>query len=328
MVPAASYGYIVPKELQKAEQDTEKKLQQYYVQLAETGEEEDTRQELYQAVQQEVKDLKQTSAKLLGVHLRLKADADELETRLKDVKASKRKRIFIDPPPANSVIDLEEQKAKHFAQGINFYKMFLVCFIGSFVGVIIEMLWCLIKNGYIESRAGLVYGPFNLLYGVGAVCLTLTLYQYRNRSSSISFLGGMIVGSIVEYVCSWGQELVLGSRSWDYSGMPFNLNGRICLLYSIFWGILGVLWIKNIYPRMAKWILKIPNRIGKIMTWLLLIFMVVNILVTSLALARWTGRIQEKSASNGIEEWLDEHFPDERMQNIFANMEFDEKDSD
>ncbi len=316
------------KELQKAEQDTEKKLQQYYVQLAETGEEEDTRQELYQAVQQEVKDLKQTSAKLLGVHLRLKADADELETRLKDVKASKRKRIFIDPPPANSVIDLEEQKAKHFAQGINFYKMFLVCFIGSFVGVIIEMLWCLIKNGYIESRAGLVYGPFNLLYGVGAVCLTLTLYQYRNRSSSISFLGGMIVGSIVEYVCSWGQELVLGSRSWDYSGMPFNLNGRICLLYSIFWGILGVLWIKNIYPRMAKWILKIPNRIGKIMTWLLLIFMVVNILVTSLALARWTGRIQEKSASNGIEEWLDEHFPDERMQNIFANMEFDEKDSD
>lgn len=316
------------KELQKAEQDTEKKLQQYYVQLAETGEEEDTRQELYQAVQQEVKDLKQTSAKLLGVHLRLKADADELETRLKDVKASKRKRIFIDPPPANSVIDLEEQKAKHFAQGINFYKMFLVCFIGSFVGVIIEMLWCLIKNGYIESRAGLVCGPFNLLYGVGAVCLTLTLYQYRNRSSSISFLGGMIVGSIVEYVCSWGQELVLGSRSWDYSGMPFNLNGRICLLYSIFWGILGVLWIKNIYPRMAKWILKIPNRIGKIMTWLLLIFMVVNILVTSLALARWTGRIQEKSASNGIEEWLDEHFPDERMQNIFANMEFDEKDSD
>lgn len=316
------------KELQKAEQDTEKKLQQYYVQLAETGEEEDTRQELYQAVQQEVKDLKQTSSKLLSFHLRLNADADELETRLKDVKASKRKRIFIDPPPANSVIDLEEQKAKHFAQGINFYKMFLVCFIGSFVGVIIEMLWCLIKNGYIESRAGLVYGPFNLLYGVGAVCLTLTLYQYRNRSSSISFLGGMIVGSIVEYVCSWGQELVLGSRSWDYSGMPFNLNGRICLLYSIFWGILGVLWIKNIYPRMAKWILKIPNKIGKIMTWLLLIFMVVNILVTSLALARWTGRIQEKSASNGIEEWLDEHFPDERMQNIFANMEFDEKDSD
>ena len=51
------------------------------------------------------------------------------------------------------MIDLEEQKAGHFAQGLNFYKMFLVCFIGSFAGVVIEMLWCLISNGYIESRA-------------------------------------------------------------------------------------------------------------------------------------------------------------------------------
>ena len=190
-----------------------------------------------------------------------------------------------------------------------------------------EMLWCLISNGYIESRAGLVYGPFNLLYGVGAVCLTLALYKYRNRSSSISFLGGMIVGSAVEYVWSWGQELILGSRSWDYSNMPFNLNGRICLLYSIFWGILGVLWIKNIYPRMAKWILKIPNRAGKTITWLLMAFMIVNIVMTSLSLTRWIGRIQDKPTSNGIETWLDEHFPDERMEKIFANMEFNEKDS-
>ena len=137
----------------------------------------------------------------------------------------------------------------------------------------------------------------------------------------------MIVGSAVEYICSWGQELVLGSRSWDYSNMPFNLNGRICLLYSIFWGILGVLWIKNIYPRMAKWILKIPNRAGKIITWLLVAFMIANIVMTSLSLARWVERIQDKPASNGIENWLDDHFPDERMEKIFANMEFGKKDS-
>lgn len=315
------------EELTNAERCTEQRLQQYYVQLAEAGEEKEGKEEFYQEIRQEVQDLKQTSGKLLNCHLKMKASADELETRLKDVQASQKKRLIISPPPANSVIDLEEQRTRHFAQGINFYKIFLVCFIGSFVGVVIEMIWCLIRNGYIESRAGLVYGPFNLLYGVGAVCLTLTLYKYRNRSSSISFLGGMIVGSAVEYVCSWGQELVLGSRSWDYSSMPFNINGRICLLYSIFWGFLGVLWIKNIYPRMAKWILKIPNRAGKILTWLLAVFMVVNIVMTSLSMARWVERIQEKPASNGMETWLDEHFPDERMENIFANMEFNEKDS-
>lgn len=195
--------------------------------------------------------------------------SDELSARWNDIRKQGKKHKLISSAPANATIDYNESSSEHFAKGLNLYKLLLICFVGSFAGVVIEMLWCLITNGYIESRSGLVYGPFNLLYGVGAVALTVCLYTFRNRGAWISFLGGMIVGSVVEYICSWGQELIFGSRSWDYSHMPFNINGRICLLYSVFWGFLGVLWIKNIYPRMAKWILKIPNRIGKIATWLL-----------------------------------------------------------
>ena len=154
----------------------------------------------------------------------------------------------------------------------------LVCFVGSFAGVVVESIWCILRHGYLESRAGLVYGPFNLLYGVGALTLTLALYRFRNRGRWLSFLGGMLVGSVVEYICSWGQELILGSRSWDYSRMPFNLNGKIsvCSIPVAYWGVLGVLWIKDIYPRMAKWILKLPNRFGKIATWCVAAFLVVN----------------------------------------------------
>lgn len=170
---------------------------------------------------------------------------------------------------------------------MNIYKILLVCFIGSFAGVVVELLWCLLTNGYLESRSGLVYGPFNLLYGVGAVALSLCLYKFRNRGSWISFIGGFFVGSIVEYVCSWGQELLFGSRSWDYSYMPFNINGRICLLYSVFWGILGVIWIKKIYPRMAKAILKIPNNIGKIVTWILVVFFVFNGFMSAVSMFRY-----------------------------------------
>ena len=128
----------------------------------------------------------------------------------------------------------------------------MICIAGSFAGVVVEILWCLFRNGYIESRSGLVYGPFNPVYGIGAVVMTLALYRYRNRSSSISFFGGAVVGSVIEYLLSWGQETLFGSTSWDYSRMPFNLDGRICLLYSLFWGILGVLWIKSLYPRVAQ----------------------------------------------------------------------------
>ena len=109
--------------------------------------------------------------------------------------------------------------------------LLMILFLGSFAGVVIELLWCLIRNGYWESRSGLVWGPFNLLYGVGAVALTAALYPFRNNSGTVSFAGGLIVGRGVEYLCSLVQELCFGSRSWDYSGMPFNLNGRICLMY-------------------------------------------------------------------------------------------------
>lgn len=116
---------------------------------------------------------------------------------------------------------------------------------------------------------------------------------------------------------------MFGSRSWDYSGVPFNINGRICLLYSIFWGLLGILWIKSIYPWMGKMILKIPNCAGKIITWVLVIFLAVNGIVSSFAVYRWSERVDNVPASNSFWEYVDERFPDERMERIYENMVFD-----
>ena len=281
-------------------------LQEYYVRLAqEAGQSEKPSEALDEEVRREIDTLKRASGNLNQALQATNKLEDELSARFFDMRTS-----------------LEEQQSCHFARGINLYKLLLVCFVGSFAGVVVEVLWCLVRNGYIESRAGLVYGPFNLLYGAGAVVLTLALYRYRNRGYLLSFLGGMIVGSVVEYACSWGQEALFGSRSWDYSNIPFNLNGRICLLYSVFWGVLGVLWIKDLYPRMAKWILKIPNKAGKILTWCLTAFLVVNAVVTCVAVARWSQRVQGEPAASSFWSFVDERFPDDRMERIFANMEF------
>ena len=294
-----------------------------YIRLAEQNQlTAGERKDLETAVNGEIGDLKEAAAVLLETHMLVNAEADELATRLKEGESSGRKRRLFHAPPANSVIDLEEEKTGHFAMGLNFYKLILLVFIGSFAGVVVEMLWCLLTNGYLESRAGLVYGPFNLLYGVGAVTLSVCLFRYRNRSSGFSFAGGMIVGSVVEYVCSWGQELLFGSTSWDYSNLPFNLNGRICLLYSVFWGFLGVLWMKNLYPRLARWILKLPNRLGKAFTVAMAVFLVVNGVVTLLAVDRWSERIAGEPAVTAADRLFDEHFPDARMERVFANMEF------
>ena len=195
-------------------------------------------------------------------------------------------------------------------------------FIGSFLGVVVEVLWCILTRGHYESRVGLIYGPFNLVYGVGTWALSAALYRFRNRSPILSFVGGFVVGSVIEYFCSWFQETVFGSTSWDYSHMPFNINGRICLVYSLFWGVLGVLWIKDFYPRMAEWILKIPNKVGKPLTWVLLVFMIFNSVMTAATVLRWMERREGHAAESGWEEWLDNRYPDERMQKIFPNMKF------
>ena len=253
---------------------------------------------------------------------------DEVETRLKETEQydrRKKKKVRILPPaPTNAQIDYREKQEAHFAQGMTFYKLFWVFFIGCFAGVVLETIYCLIQRGHYESRVGLIYGPFNLVYGIGALCLSGALYQFRNRGRVFSFVGGFVVGSVVEYACSWFQEVCFGSTSWDYSSMPYNLNGRICLLYSIFWGILGIFWIKDIYPRMAKWILKIPNKVGKPLTWVLLVFMVFNSVMTLFTSLRWSARREGVEPRNAFEAYLDEHYPDERMQKIFANAEFTE----
>jgi len=250
---------------------------------------------------------------------------DEAATRLKEIERvyprKQRKRV-ISPAPTNAQVDSQERRMRHFAQGMSFYKLFWVFFAGCFGGVIIEQLWALIRYGVLEPRVGLLYGPFNLVYGIGACALTVALYPVRKRNPVLSFLGGMLIGSLVEYGCSLFQEAVFGSVSWDYSNRPFNLNGRICLLYSVYWGALGVIWIKEMYPRIAKGIMRISNRLGKPLTWAAALFMVVNTLITGTAVLRWAERQTGAMPSNEMEVYFDACYPDERMQKIFSNLEF------
>lgn len=301
-------------------QQHEAQLQQLYEQLARCSRQ--IPETLQQDVDEQLESLRRTESSLKESLQKTKQMEDELSARLYDEKKSVHRKWYRLNPPANAAIDLQEKEKKHFARGMNLYKILLILFIGSFAGVVVELLWCYVTHGYFESRSGLVYGPFNMLYGVGAVTLSILLYRYRNRGKWLSLLGGMAIGSVVEYACSWWQEVTFGSRSWDYSGMPLNINGRICLLYSIFWGILGVMWIKDIYPRMAKWILRIPDKTGKIITWVVTIFLAINCLVSGAAVIRWSERKQALPANNAVRQVLDQRFPDERLERIYANMVF------
>ena len=72
---------------------------------------------------------------------------------------------------------------------------------------------------------------------------------------------------------------MLGTVSWDYTGYPFNLNGRINLLYCLFWGALALVWVKEVFPRLNGFIeRRVSKTYGVVISWVLIAFMLANFL--------------------------------------------------
>ena len=211
------------------------------------------------------------------------------------------------------------QKEGHFAEGCGFYKIFWLFVIGSLLGDLVETLFCRVTAGVWMSRSSLVWGPFSIIWGMAIVAATILLHKDREKPDRYIFLIGTFLGGGYEYLCSVFSELFFGKVFWDYSEIPFNLGGRINLLYCFFWGIAAVVWIKILYPRLSDLIEKIPKLTGYIVTWILIVFMTVNMLVSAAALVRYDQRSKGVKADNAVERLIDRHFNDERMAKIYPN---------
>ncbi len=214
-----------------------------------------------------------------------------------------------------------------FAEGCCFYKLAGLFFIGAFLGDLVEVVFCRLTMGFWMSRSSVVYGPFSIIWGFGCAVLTGMLYKYRKRNDRYIFIYGTVLGGAYEYLCSVFTELVFGTVFWDYSAIPFNLGGRVNLLYCFFWGIVAVVWLKGIYPHLSALIEKIPKKIGPVLMWGLILFMVVDISVSSAALERYSDRYNGVPAGTKAEEYLDERFPDERMERIYPKARIVQKGS-
>lgn len=219
------------------------------------------------------------------------------------------------------ILEVSEQIARQkvFAGGCGFYKLFWLFLIGAFLGDIVETIFCRLTAGVWMSRSSLVWGPFSIVWGLAIAAATALLYKDREKPDRHLFVIGTVLGGAYEYICSVFTELVFGKVFWDYSKIPFNLGGRINLLYCFFWGIAAVIWIKNLYPLFSGWIEKIPVLWGYILTWILAVFMAVNIAVSSMALIRYDLRAEGKPPKNSVESIIDERFDDARMEKIYPN---------
>ena len=211
-------------------------------------------------------------------------------------------------------------KEERFARGCGFFKLASLFILGAFLGDIVETVFCLATTGRFMSRSSLVFGPFSIVWGLACALLTWILYRYRDKSDRYIFVFGTVLGGAYEYVCSVFTEMAFGTVFWDYSEIPFNLGGRINLLYCFFWGIAAVVWMKGVYPFLSRWIEKLPARMGKVVCSVLLVLLAADMLVSALALARYSERQAGKAEQTAVGQALDEFFPDGFIEKRYENL--------
>ncbi len=211
----------------------------------------------------------------------------------------------------------KRERAAAFAAGCGFYKLFWLFFVGAFLGDMVETVFVRATAGVWQSRSSLVWGQFSVVWGLAMALATLLLYRYKDCPASFLFTAGTVLGGGYEYLCSVFTEVVFGTVFWDYSHLPFNLGGRINLLYCFFWGFAAVAWFRLCYPRLSGLIERIPRKVGRPLTWALCLFLACDVAVSAAALSRYDGRARGVPPGNAWEAYIDESYGDERMERIY-----------
>lgn len=125
---------------------------------------------------------------------------------------------------------------------------FVQFIIYSVMGWIYETIFCTIKNKKWENR-GFLYGPLCPIYGAGATILSVIMSLVETELSWWQiFLLGYVGSVILEYVTHWGLEKLFHAKWWDYSNMPLNIKGRVCVPASIGFGLASILIAYVIFP--------------------------------------------------------------------------------
>ena len=203
---------------------------------------------------------------------------------------------------------------------LTLFRLFWLFVLSSFLGDLIEVAFWALTRGELVSRSSLLWGPFSLVWGLGAVVLTLALHPLQGQNNLVLFTAGALLGGGYEYLCAWFQEWAFGACFWDYSHLPFNLHGRVNLVFCLFWGLAAVAWIRVILPLFSLWIHRIWKGHTRLLTGLLAAFLLVSTTLSAAALIRIGQRQDGIPAYNPVQTFLDERFPDQRLQERYPYM--------
>lgn len=155
---------------------------------------------------------------------------------------------------------------------LNLFGVITYFIIYSFLGWVMESIVRSISEKKLINT-GFLYGPFCPIYGFGAVIMFLFLNSFESHPILLFFIS-LIILTIWEYLVGVLLEKIFKTKYWDYSEQKFNFQGRICLINSLCWGVLGVAFVKFIHPFVVS---VVSNIDGGILTYLISILSIVFI---------------------------------------------------
>lgn len=204
-----------------------------------------------------------------------------------------------------------------------FYQYLIIFLVASVLGLILETIWMFVAYGVLESRVGLVWGPFSPLYGCGAVLLTVVLWRLRDQPTWMIFLISAGLGGILEQLAGWSMETVMHAWSWSYLHFPDHITQWVAWRFLIVWGLLGVAWCKVIMPELLYRIGEPTSRRQAVVVSFLTVFIALDIAMTVACFWRAGKREEGVPPQNVFEEYVDRHFGDEFIKGKFENLKMD-----
>lgn len=211
----------------------------------------------------------------------------------------------------------EQEKTKQ----ITYQKLFWLFMVGSVVGVPLEGLWCLLTLGHWETHVVPIWGPFCIIYGLGAVGFYIGAVALKKQNIIVKFIIYSLIATIVEFLCGWVLEYGLNMYAWDYSDDPLNIKGYVSLGMSLIWGVLGIAF-NRIVPFLDRIFAKMKGKGWRIACICLTIFMIINFIATVPCFIRWKQRHEGIAPKNSIEQMIDETYDDARMAERYCEWHF------
>lgn len=203
---------------------------------------------------------------------------------------------------------------------------FFLFFIYAIIGFVVEVTYVLITTKKLVNR-GFLIGPYIPIYGVCACIMTIYLTQYKDNPLTI-FILAMSICSFTEYITSYLMEKLFNARWWDYSNMKFNLNGRICLLNTVLFGILALVLIYLVNPPLIFVISKMNKKILNIISIICLIIFFTDTFISTKVILNIKDKISNikydatYEIKKLIENILDKKYLPNRILKAFPRINF------